>query len=306
MTPTRAGNASSLAPAVLAIGALLAIFQACSLVRYEVKLTSVTVTPANLRMAGTTVQQLTATGRYSDDSERDVTAEAAWTSSDPAVATVSGGVVTPAQPGTTTITASMGQRSGSTTVTVTNALLQTIDVTPASASIANGTRQQFTATGHFDDGSAQDLTATVTWTSSDASLSVASGPASGGLATSGALGATTSTITAALGTISGSAALTVKGVTLSSVAVTPATATVLLGQTQQLAATGSFSDGSAQPMTGEVAWDTSAPSIATVAATGRATGVFAGAATITATSRALLGSVSGAAQLTVKTAGGGY
>ncbi len=38
----------------------------------------------------------------------------------------------------------------------------------------------------------------------------------------------------------------------------------------------------------------------------RATGVFAGTTTITATSSALLGSVSSAAQLTVKTSGGGY
>ncbi len=306
MTPRRPGTPRSLVTLVLAAGALLATIQACKLVRYEVELRSVTVTPADSRIAGTTLQQLTATGRYSDDSERDVTADAVWTSSEAAVATVSGGLVSPAGPGTTTITASTGGRSGSTSLTVTNAQLQTIDVAPPNPSIANGTRQQFAAAGHFDDGSTQDLTATVTWTSSDASVDVGNGPASGGLATSGALGATTSTITATLGTISGATVLTVKDVSLASVSVAPPAPTLRLGQSVQLEATGSFSDGSTQPMTREVTWDSSTPSIGTVDSTGRATGVFAGTTTITATSSVLLGPVSGSAQLTVKTAGGGY
>lgn len=307
MTARMASNASSLAPLVLLAGLVLTAFQGCRLVTYEVKLTSVTVLPADPRIAGTTTQQLTAIGRYSDDSDRDVTAEAAWTSSDIAVATVSGsGLVTPAQPGTTTITASVGGRAGSTTLTVTNAQLQSIDVTPANPSIANGTRQQFTATGHFDDASIQDLTANVAWTSSDASVDVGNGSGSGGLATSTALGAATSTITATLGAISGSTVLTVKSVTLTSVSVTPVSPVIQVGQAQQFEASGSFSDASTQSMTREVTWDSSATSVATIGSTGRATGVFAGTTTITATSSALLGSVSGTAQLTVKTPGGGY
>ncbi len=305
MTPRSPANSRRLPP-VAGTGVLFATLLACSLVSYRIELSSVTVRPADLRIAGTTMQQLTATARYSDDSERDVTGAAAWISSNLAVATVSGGLVTPAQPGTTTITARMDGRSGSTTVTVTDARLQSIDVTPANPSIANGTRVQLGATGHFDDGTAQDLTATVAWTSSDASVEVGNGPGSGGLATSGALGAASATVTATMGTVSGATLVTVRDVTLASVSVTPAAPSIQLGQTQAFAATGTFSDGATQTMTREVTWDSSTPSVATIDASGRATGVFAGTTAITATSSALLGAVSGTAQLTVKTVGGGY
>jgi uncharacterized protein YjdB len=91
------------------------------------------------------------------------------------------------------------------------------------------------------------------------------------------------------------------------VAVTPDSATIKVGLIEQFTATGTFSDSSTQNMTGEATWTSSAESIATVgSSTGRATGVFAGSTTITATSSVLLGSVSGNAQLTVQTAGGGY
>src|SRR5262249_31951614 len=48
--------------------------------------------------------------------------------------------------------------------------LQSISVTPANPSVANGQTTQFTATGHFSDGSNQVLTSGVTWSSSDTSI----------------------------------------------------------------------------------------------------------------------------------------
>lgn len=297
-------NARTLAAAALPVLLVAVAFQGCKLVTYE-NLASVTVSPANPSIAGTTSQQFTAKATYSDETaEKDVTPEAAWTSSDPSVATVSNsGLATPGQPGTTTITASLQGRSGSTTLTVTNAQLQSIDVTTATPSIANGTRAQFTATGHFDDSTAQDLTSQVTWTSSDSSVSMSNT----GLATSTALGAASSTITATLGAISGFTTLTVNDVTLTSLSVTLASPTIKVGFTQQSTATGTFSDLSTQNMTREVSWASSDTSIATIdSSTGLARGVFAGSTTITATSSALLGSASGSAQLTVQTAGGGY
>jgi len=265
------------------------------------------VTPADPTLAGTTTQQLTATGRYEDDSVRDVTAEAQWTSSNPEIASVSAtGLVTPVAAGTTTVTASMEGVAGTTTLTVTNAQLVSIEIAPASPSIANGTRLAFAATGHFDDGSTQDLTSQATWSSSEPTVTIDNAAGSEGLAASTALGSTSSTITASFDGISGQATLTVNAVALTSVAVTPATAEITVGRSQQFAATGTFSDATTQVLTNEVAWESSAPSVATVSATGRAVGVFAGTVTISATSSALLGSVAGGAQLTVKTASPGY
>lgn len=279
----------------------------CNLASYRLELRRLAVTPASPTVAMGTVQQLTATGRYEDDSERDVTGEAGWTSSNPAVATVSAaGLVTPAGAGSATVMATLEGVTASAVVTVSDAQLVSIEVTPATASIANGTRFRFSATGHFDDGSAQDLTSQVTWSSSESSVTFDATAGSEGLASSVELGAVAATVSASLDGISGEAVLTVRAVGLSAIAVTPATATITVGSAQHFAATGTFSDASTQDMTAEVAWESSSPSVATVSPSGRAAGVFAGTTTITATSSALLGSVSGAAELTVKSASGGY
>lgn len=59
--------------------------------------------------------------------------------------------------------------------------LVSIAVTPDNPSIVVGATQQFTATGTYSDNTTQDLTASVTWSSSDASVTFGSTP---GLATS--------------------------------------------------------------------------------------------------------------------------
>jgi hypothetical protein len=87
--------------------------------------------------------------------------------------------------------------------------LSSIAVTPASSTVGTGTSQQFTATGSYSDGSTQDLAGQVTWTSSNANAATISG---GGLTT--ALSAGTTTISATLGGVSGSATLAVQFVPL--------------------------------------------------------------------------------------------
>ena len=84
--------------------------------------------------------------------------------------------------------------------------LVSIAVTPANASIADGTQQQYTATGTYSDGSHQNLTGSVTWTSSATTVATIN---SSGLATGVAAGSTT--IRATSGAISGSTGLTSDG-----------------------------------------------------------------------------------------------
>ncbi|HLI03012.1 MAG TPA: Ig-like domain-containing protein, partial [Terracidiphilus sp.] len=76
---------------------------------------------------------------------------------------------------------------------------------------------------------------------------------------------------------------------------TPATASIAAGATQQYTATGTYSNGSTQNITGAVTWTSSNAAAATINASGLATGVAAGSTTITATS----GSIAGTASLTV-------
>ena len=86
-------------------------------------------------------------------------------------------------------------------LTVTNATLVSIGVTPAAPSIALGTNQQFTATGVYSNNTTQDLTALATWASSNTTVAtISSAGNSGGLATSVTTG--TAQITASFSGVS--------------------------------------------------------------------------------------------------------
>jgi len=192
----------------------------------------------------------------------------------------------------------LGGVSGSTTLTVTAAILSTITVTPTTPSIANGTTRQFTATGTYSDSTTQDLTTQVAWSSSSpgvATISNASG--SKGLATSVAAG--TTIITATLGSVSGNTTLTVNAVTLVSITVTPANPTLTKGTTQQFTATGHYSDLSTPNLTTQVTWSSSKSAVVSISNAGGSKGLAKAKRTGTATIRATLGSISGSTLVTV-------
>ncbi len=71
--------------------------------------------------------------------------------------------------------------------------------------------------------------------------------------------------------------------TLVSIAVTPTSPSIAIGNTQQFTATGTYSDNSTQNLTSTATWASATTSVATIAAGGLATGVSAGTSNITAT-----------------------
>ncbi len=248
-------------------------------------LVSTAVTPTNVSIAKGTTQQYTATGIYSDGSTQNLTSSATWSSSNNAVATINAtGLATAVGAGSSTIQATSGSISGSTTLTVTKSLVS-IAVTPTSPSIAKGTTQQFTATGTYSDGSQQNLTSAVTWSSSSVGVATIT---SAGLATGGSTGNTT--IQATSGSVNGATLLTVTPATLVSIAVTPSNPSIINGSTQQFTATGNYSDGSQQNLTSVVTWTSSNAVVATINTTGLATAVGVGSTTIQATSSYVSGS----------------
>jgi Calx-beta domain/FG-GAP-like repeat/Bacterial Ig-like domain (group 2)/ASPIC and UnbV len=88
--------------------------------------------------------------------------------------------------------------------------LQSISMTPINPSVLNGQTTQFTATGHYSDGSTQVLTTGVNWSSSNTAVATI---ASSGLASAAGVGSTT--ITATFGAFSTSTSLTVTAPTTS-------------------------------------------------------------------------------------------
>jgi Big-like domain-containing protein/ASPM-SPD-2-Hydin domain-containing protein len=77
---------------------------------------------------------------------------------------------------------------------------------------------------------------------------------------------------------------------LVSISVTPSPASMPLGSTLQLTATGSYSDGTKQNLTNSVTWSSSSSGIASVNNTGLADGVSIGNATVTAALSSISGS----------------
>ena len=263
-----------------------------------VTLTSIAVTGAASSLAAGTGEQLAAVGTYSDTSTQNLTSQVTWQSSDSTTATVSvSGLLTTVKVGSVTITATLGTVSGGMPVTVTAAALSTIKVTPSVFSIASGQVKQLTAQGVYSDGSTQNITAQVTWSSGAAGVATV-GPA--GLVTGASAGP--AIITATSGSTNGTASATVTAAVLNSITVTPSGNSVAIGQTQAFDASGLFSDGSSTDMTDSVAWSSSATNIATINSTGLATGVATGSTQIGATSATVTGSAPLAVTAAVLTA----
>ena len=134
------------------------------------------------------------------------------------------------------------------------------------------------------DGGTQDLTTSVTWSSGNNGIAtISTSGTNSGFASTHAVGNTT--IAAQSGSVSASAAMTVTSATVSSIQIIPAPVSLAAGQTQQLLATATFTDGSSQDVTSSVAYTTSNASVVSVNTTGDLTAAGPGNATVTAMPR---------------------
>ena len=132
-------------------------------------LTSVTITPRPPNpLAKGLPQQFQATANYPGASF-DVTPAATWSSSDLTKAIInSSGRASTLAVGTATIGASFSGASDSTTLTITPARLQSIEVLPRNYNLASYTSQQYSAFGHWTDGVRPDTN--VTWSSTNTNV----------------------------------------------------------------------------------------------------------------------------------------
>jgi hypothetical protein len=89
------------------------------------------------------------------------------------------------------------------------------------------------------------------------------------------------TVTAMVGSLSASFSLT-NSRTLTSISITAPSGSIARGASEQFTATGTYSDNSTAVITSQVAWASSSSGVATIAATGLATGIASGPTNITA------------------------
>ena len=157
--------------------------------------------------------------------------------------------------------------------------LQSITLTPVDSNISLGFTQQLTATGTYSDGTTVDITSAITtWDSVFPTIATTN---STGLVSSLALGSTI--ITASLDGVSSSTLVTITAASLQSIALTPVDLNISLGSTQQLTATGTYSDGTTVDITSAITtWSSMSPAVATINSTGLTTSLAVGSTIITA------------------------
>jgi trimeric autotransporter adhesin len=178
-----------------------------SLTITSMTVTSLQITPTMSTIAVGTTLPFALLGTFSDGvTTVDLTASARWQTSNYQDAVINrSGLASGLAAGSATITGSYGGLApATTTLIVSNATIQSISVTPASPTIALGSKEPFAAMGLFSDGSTQDITGVSQWTSSSPTVAVVNQT---GVASSASHGQTN--INATFKGVSGSTLLTV-------------------------------------------------------------------------------------------------
>jgi uncharacterized protein YjdB len=258
-------------------------------------LISITVTPNPLNnVIILLTSALTATGLYGTAGDPttqfslDVTTLANWSVADNTIATVgnsatTAGDVTGVKAGSTTVTAALSGKAGQAVVNVVQTTLVSIAVSPPTASVRAGQTYPFQATGTFDNASTRNITADVTWSSSDATVATVSNAAgTNGVATGVAASATAVTITAAMQGKQGTALLTVTEPRLVSIQIQQTAQTINVGDTYGYTLIGVYENGTTTRALAGVNWSSSNSAVATVTANTGGRGPAAAGATATA------------------------
>ncbi|AZQ09378.1 Ig-like domain-containing protein [Shewanella khirikhana] len=244
------------------------------------------VSPKNHTLPKGTGVALQADLLLEDGLSLNVTAQSQWQAAAPSVATVdNAGFVSAQQPGQTAVTATLSFAGSSLTdsasITVTDAVLESLSLTPAQASIPVGRTQSYQLMGLYSDGSIHPLGQVASWQSSDPVIATVKGA---GIAVGLQTGSVQ--IQASVQGLSAQAQLTVTDAVATSLVVTPGEARVPLGYEGRFSANAHFSDGTSQDVTQDALWQSGDESVVTLVALGEfggsAKGVAVGATEVTA------------------------
>ncbi|HEX21913.1 MAG TPA: hypothetical protein ENH21_00610, partial [Chromatiales bacterium] len=237
------------------------------------------IEPAGLRLAKGTQRPLNVFGLFSDGSRQALDDQVAWLSLDPSLFSISStGHLTALAVGSGVLQASFGDLGTQIDITVSDADLTTLRVTPASVEFPIGSEVTPRIDGLYSDGSQQDLSAQASWQIDVPAVASLDGGLLHALASGNAI------LRADVGGLSIEVPVRVTDAVLSRLELDLGDADLPAGLSRPLRALGHFSDGSLRDLTTQVIWhssDDARLAIANAAGSeGLATALAAGAVTV--------------------------
>lgn len=209
-----------------------------------------------------TKQNLNAIATYADNTSFDVSNVVDWKSSDQNVLKITNAKANMLTQGESNLQATfLSNKSNILSFTVTDAEIGSISITPAKATTAAQSHQEFIAIAHYSDGTNQDVTKHVSWTSQNQSIAtVTQGEAE-------ALRPGSTQIRASLrGVSSDPSNLIVTNATLRKLQITPSKPKMNLGSDMFYKVKAIYDDGSTDDISDHVLWESSQPDVSTVIA----------------------------------------
>jgi hypothetical protein len=199
--------------------------------------TAITVTPASASLTPAQTQQFAASATLSNGTTQ-VNPTVTWSATGGTIST--GGLYTAGSTAGSfrVIAASTNGRADTSAVTITAATIVSVTLTPATVSLQSGQTQQFSVSAALSDGTTQ-TNPSVTYTATGGTITGA------GLFTAGSTAGSFRVIAAASGKADTSA-VTITAPTITAISLTPATANLQTGQTQQYSVSATLSNGGTQ------------------------------------------------------------
>ena len=234
-------------------------------------LSSIEISPVDTNVPKGTTGSYVATAHYDDGTSYDITKQATWKSADTDIVSIistgdNAGYAEALNIGNTTITASFdGKTSNVATVTVRDAILQSIHITPEVTSVPEGIKVDYTAVGTYSDGTTHDISSNAVWRSYNTDIATLISTDIS-RATFDTHDTGTAVITVNVGSItSNEASLTVTEKEVFTLLITPAQdQTMNVGETTQLTVTAIYTTGLSKDVTQDAAWYSTDMSVASV------------------------------------------
>ncbi|NOU79582.1 hypothetical protein GC101_11925 [Paenibacillus sp. LMG 31459] len=218
-------------------------------------------TPDKLALQAKTIElkedetyQAEATGSYSDGSDKTITSDVEWSSSDEKIAEVKDGLITGLSVGTAVITAKIGTEKAAITVNV--GLVDELAANVSLITMSAGDKEQITLTATDSAGVESDVTADADWSSAKTTIATVKK----GLVTGVLKGKTA--ITASYGGQKVTVNIEVDQITVIEASVT--NLAMKSGDTAKIAVSITYSDGKTKDVTDKAEWKSGSYKIVTV------------------------------------------